>query len=257
MEHRFLETSASDWGLSLRAACWIFWLPLVATAALCAVPPVYGALGSEGQWLVRRALDVVMGEDGPVEWAQVACFASGSVAAGLTAKRLLANGLKGQAGLFAFVALGLFLVVGEEISWGQRILGLITPAWLTDINDQDELNAHNIAGVRKFLSYPRMILATGGVLGGLALRRRGRRLSPLFLVPAFGVMLGYDVLRETLWREPGVFLRMVGYGEWPELSFAFSAGTFLVLGYRRMAHADKPPLAFEPAAKPERIDPAA
>lgn len=37
-----------------------------------------------------------------------------------------------------------FLAAGEEISWGQRIFNLSTPEYLASINDQNELNFHNI-----------------------------------------------------------------------------------------------------------------
>jgi len=37
-----------------------------------------------------------------------------------------------------------FVAFGEEISWGQRILGLETPDALKQINRQKELNLHNI-----------------------------------------------------------------------------------------------------------------
>lgn len=33
---------------------------------------------------------------------------------------------------------------GEEISWGQRILGIKTPEVVGEINDKDELNLHNL-----------------------------------------------------------------------------------------------------------------
>ena len=38
----------------------------------------------------------------------------------------------------------LFFGFGEEISWGQRILGFETPPSLEEINTQDEFNFHNI-----------------------------------------------------------------------------------------------------------------
>lgn len=37
-----------------------------------------------------------------------------------------------------------FWAAGEEISWGQHILGTVTPDWLAKINGQQETNLHNI-----------------------------------------------------------------------------------------------------------------
>jgi hypothetical protein len=44
------------------------------------------------------------------------------------------------------LGLGLLFIfgAGEEISWGQRLLGFETPDTLKEINRQDELNLHNI-----------------------------------------------------------------------------------------------------------------
>ena len=45
-----------------------------------------------------------------------------------------------------FMVLGIifFLVFGEEISWGQRIFGWTTPAFLEKINWKGETNIHNV-----------------------------------------------------------------------------------------------------------------
>jgi hypothetical protein len=54
---------------------------------------------------------------------------------------------------FLFAAIIFFIGFGEEISWGQRIIGFSTPAWLKAINVQSEFNFHNIlSGERSPLS---------------------------------------------------------------------------------------------------------
>jgi hypothetical protein len=45
------------------------------------------------------------------------------------------------------LAAACFLVAGEEVSWGQRLLGLGTPGALAEVNVQGETNLHNIEGV--------------------------------------------------------------------------------------------------------------
>lgn len=45
-----------------------------------------------------------------------------------------------------FLALLFFLMCGEEISWGQRILNFETPEALREINVQEEVNLHNMYG---------------------------------------------------------------------------------------------------------------
>jgi hypothetical protein len=47
---------------------------------------------------------------------------------------------------------------GEEISWGQRFLGIETPSALEEINEQGELNIHNLDLLSGWLSADRMFL---------------------------------------------------------------------------------------------------
>jgi hypothetical protein len=46
--------------------------------------------------------------------------------------------------VYLFLALLLFFGAGEEISWGQRILGFKTPAFISN-NEQGEFNVHNLS----------------------------------------------------------------------------------------------------------------
>lgn len=51
------------------------------------------------------------------------------------------------AAMYFFLAAALFFIAGEEISWGQRMFNITTPANLAAINRQGELTLHNIDGV--------------------------------------------------------------------------------------------------------------
>ncbi|MBD2230054.1 hypothetical protein [Phormidium tenue] len=48
-----------------------------------------------------------------------------------------------------FFAVLLFMVGGEEISWGQRVFGIATPESLESVNLQNEFNIHNIDGIHQ------------------------------------------------------------------------------------------------------------
>jgi len=50
-------------------------------------------------------------------------------------------------GWYLLLAIAAFLVAMEEISWGQRLLGIDTPELLGKINLQDEITLHNIRGI--------------------------------------------------------------------------------------------------------------
>ena len=45
---------------------------------------------------------------------------------------------------YLFIALGSFFILGEEISWGQRIFGFETSEYFREHNSQDEENIHNL-----------------------------------------------------------------------------------------------------------------
>ncbi len=44
-------------------------------------------------------------------------------------------------------AIGLFVIGGEEVSWGQRILGISTPAVIAEQNLQHEITLHNLKSI--------------------------------------------------------------------------------------------------------------
>ena len=77
-------------------------------------------------------------EDGVFEWLTVVFF--------LVASTLFFFAWResGNA-IFLLLALALFLGAGEEISWGQRLLGFATPQALASVNAQQEFNIHNLA----------------------------------------------------------------------------------------------------------------
>jgi hypothetical protein len=88
-------------------------------------------------WLTR--------EDSLFEALGAAALLAASVFAVLTLRREKANGAH-IVKLIALVGLALFLFVaaGEEISWGQRYLGIETPDAIARINAQGEINFHNL-----------------------------------------------------------------------------------------------------------------
>lgn len=54
------------------------------------------------------------------------------------------NKIEWRSFLLIILSILFFVAAGEEISWGQRIFNIQTPEYLSHINDQNELNIHNI-----------------------------------------------------------------------------------------------------------------
>lgn len=91
----------------------------------------------------RHELGTLTEEDGVVEWLTAIGY---FVAAGAFA--LAARSSSRGRWWMILLAVGFFWVAGEEISWGQRLLGLSTPSTLNHENVQHELTLHNIKGVQ-------------------------------------------------------------------------------------------------------------
>jgi hypothetical protein len=94
--------------------------------------------------LLYKSLTV---EDGVVEYLTALGFLIGGIfALLLTNKRnFFTNSLVRNTFIAGciLVGLSLFFVAGEEISWGQRILGIETPEAIAEQNRQGEINLHN------------------------------------------------------------------------------------------------------------------
>jgi hypothetical protein len=109
----------------------------------------------------RDTIDWLIEEDSVVEWiGTVGLF----VAAGcfLWAFVISSRGpLKGRFIIWkrlALLALAvlLFVAAGEEISWGQRLLGISTPEGLGSVSTQNETNLHNIDFFQNSISVDRL-----------------------------------------------------------------------------------------------------
>ena len=83
-------------------------------------------------------------EDGFIEWLTVVALGLGAL---VSFHRLfLLAPFKRRAFLFSQGFMGLLFLfgLGEELSWGQRLLGLESPAFFQQYNTQMELNLHNL-----------------------------------------------------------------------------------------------------------------
>lgn len=83
-------------------------------------------------------------EDGVVQWVQVLFLFFAGVFAFLIARAYPAFYrnifIRNSAYIFCFL---MFLILAEEISWGQRIFGIETPEFIRKANAQGEISLHN------------------------------------------------------------------------------------------------------------------
>ena len=223
-----LDRDSRDWGLSRPVVVLLLLVPLVGGALLAALRadlPTYRALTKE---------------DGPIEWLQVLAFLAVIPFAAATGLRLLRGGNRLAGLLFLGLAGACVVIAGEEVAWGQRILGLETPEAIEEINDQDELTIHNIGLLLYVFNIGMLVVALYGALVPWAADRFDHRLPdwwrrffvpPRALLTAFGLAAVFRIVRLTIVRHSG--FTITKWGEWTELCLAVALATFAYLAWRR------------------------
>ncbi len=106
-------------------------LILIATVILAFANPTFFTL-------------VFAAEDGPVEYATALFLLVASGVLATHAASLWGGGRRGAAALTVFYALLFFMAAGEEVSWGQRIIGWESGDFFLENNKQNETNLHNL-----------------------------------------------------------------------------------------------------------------
>ncbi|MCZ2822741.1 hypothetical protein O2V63_20585 [Modestobacter sp. VKM Ac-2977] len=218
-------STANRWAQALLAGPWLGAFLLLAAAVL-----------------YRPLFYAMVKEDRILEWLQFLLFA-GAAGYALVAARRHWPADKLASALFLSSGLVLLFVTGEEISWGQRILGITTPSSLESVNRQAEFNVHNIAsGVpveQAFIWAQLAIGLVGSVLCVVSWLRRGQprgRLGRLVLpTPAlfscFALLFAFRLTRELYQDDQNeVYWR---FAEWPETCFALALFTHAFLSARR------------------------
>lgn len=173
-------------------------------ALLCADVVALALVGVAAQSEARYASYAQ--EDGAIEWATTFGFVGAAL--------ISARGFRRSAPLFqsavriAFVSFCV-LVAGEEISWGQRLVGFQPPEVFLERNFQQELNLHNVlmdeqaSGLGFELDSKHLVMAIAfvfGVLGPLLVRVRLAPLRavapiapPWVLAPLFVAVIAAEV----------------------------------------------------------------
>lgn len=233
---RLLADSAAAWRLPERVIVIILLAPFVVALA-----------GAGTALFGKEAYKWFTGEDRFAETAQVVLYAGSLLMCLAVIRRYAQRSEPLIAGLFAVLACGLIFMVGEELSWGQRMFGWQTPQSLAENNKQAETNLHNIYGVGSTFKWIQMVVGAYGVFLPLialhpALRAKfGKLLSAV--VPHYTLVIYF--LPMFIWRgyrnlfEPPdwLYFAVAEYNEVIEL--ILSLGFFLFLLYQ-LRHLRKP-----------------
>ena len=107
-----------------------------------AAAPLFGADPPFYRWITR--------EDSLAEWATCVAYLGAALLVLPVARHFRATGHTWLAALYLLLAVGFFAVAMEEISWGQRLFAIKTPAAFA-ANLQGELTVHNMPSVQRYL----------------------------------------------------------------------------------------------------------
>ncbi len=192
-------------------------------------------------WFLRGILgmDLLHAEGGPLETFTAISFIVSSLllfGVAMFHRRQSTNHRKAVSVLLVGIAVALLLFGLEEISWGQRLFGWRTPDVLQQINDQGELNIHNLSTPLLLLLYRwstlALVLLTVAGWGWLS---RFKESALRFLIPhwATGGLLLLMLLFGTYWLQ-NELLEELG------AVFALSYALIAIRASRRLSRKVKP-----------------
>jgi hypothetical protein len=233
MAASWMRQEAAEWGVSLRTA-WILAAGPILFAALVALTAID-----------RPLYRFFINEDALVEWIQFGTLVALVPLGMAIAARLWRRRERSFAIVFALAAVAAMFIAGEEISWGQRLLGWATPADLALLNNQGETNIHNIGEVLSFMNLGMFLVTTvAGVIPFVWLWGAGDRprdvstmivVPPLFLATSFLFAAAFRLFRYALMPEAGYVVSR--YGEVGELLLYGALLAYAFLLYRKLGTA--------------------
>lgn len=157
-------------------------------------------------------------EDHLIENTQFIFLLLACLFSGATSRQLFKSKNKVWAILYALATLAIFIIAGEEISWGQRIFGIVTPEYLANQNSQGEINVHNLTSVSKFVGLVYMFIGIYGALSWILFKiKKVRELncSRFFIIPWYLAFYFLPIFIYNLLLPP---TKPHGLGEWSEMT---------------------------------------
>jgi len=199
------------------------------SATLLAIPFAGAALVALAS--LRPGLyNALVREDSVLECLQVAGYVAAVGLSAVVALRLERARRRPLAVLFGLLALGCLFAAGEEVSWGQRLFGFGTPDEVAAVNNQDELNLHDVVEVQGKFNLLLALASLYGLASPWLVRRRALVVPPLALGSAFLAMFTYTTSRALFFPHP--HHELAKYSEWPETCFAGALAVFGFLALR-------------------------
>jgi hypothetical protein len=152
-------------------------------------------------------------EDSILEYLQAFIYFLSAIVTLYTASIFLKNKFNYSSAIFASLAVGLFFVAMEEISWGQRIFNIPNPTYFSLNNTQNELSIHNLRFIQYVLSELYILTGAYGAFMWFLLSKKKQHYNLInFIVPDwflssyfFFVFFIYTFFRYVVSPESSVF----------------------------------------------------
>ncbi len=232
-----LDDSAKAWNTSRSMIIFLWLLPIL----FCLAGVVAALMG-------KSAYKAFTTEDGIAENIQVVMFVVAFVFSFNVMQNTVRRGQYFFAALYGILCVGLFFIIGEEISWGQRLLGWDTPQHIKAINKQDETNIHNIYVVGETIKWLHLVFAAFGTFMPLLvmrlerLQRYRKQLAMLVphysMIPFFFIPLLWRLFRNLVPVPKRFYFVVSEYTEVIELVIASAIMLFLIFQYRQFSRKD-------------------
>lgn len=230
---RFLADAAYDWNLSPKMVVMIMILPFIVAF-----------IGASTALIGKDAYKWFVTEDGFAESLQVVFYLMAFVFSLVVSVRHWRTGDRLMGLLYLGLAGALFFLIGEELSWGQRIFGWQTADTYVAINKQDETNLHNVYGVGAAFKWIQLLVGAFGTIPPL-LVWRWNRLAPYrdrlwavvphyTLIAYFAMMFVWRIYRNLLEPPEEFYFVVSEYNEVLELVLAMGFFFFLIFQFRRL-----------------------
>ena len=220
VERGRLAFDGQFWGLSNRWSASLLTAPFVGAALFglgALLPGLYNALVREDSVLRVPPVHRLRRSDRARRGRELAS---------------VANRRRGLGALFFLFACCCLFAAGEEISWGQRVLGFGTPEEVAAVNGQEELNVHDVVEVQGKFNLGLALASLYGLATPWLVRRPVLAVPPIALGGAFLAMLAYISARAEFFPHPGH--ELAKFSEWPETCFALALAVFALLAWRRV-----------------------
>ena len=178
-------------------------------------------------------------EDGPIEYLTTILFGLAGICFLLIIKRSPMLKERHELWRYFFLicwALLMFVFLGEEISWGQRLFEYGTPESIAAANVQEEFNLHNLSFLeaKKYTMLSLMMLITGVILPLAALSTKVKRIIQKLAFPVAPLAyMGFFIFSYAFGKYYYFRLDLDASSEVRELLMAFGMFFFALHGALR------------------------